>query len=269
MAVFDLDETLVHCVTENVDKADVGITVNLNSTEQVRAGVNIRPYAVECLKELREHYELIVFTASHPNYANTVIDLLDPAREIFSTRLFRDSCIRTDINLFVKDLRVLGCDLKSTVIVDNSIFSFASQINNGVPVIPFYDDKDDRIMPKIKDYLISLKDLDDVRTINMKTFSLKELYDLEISNFLKYYYDDFEEVAETTGKNQRVAFDKSKVHSFAVASEPSSEFGINQRAQAIVDTQLVKFKSSLKEYWNNRRKAKLDNKKKGVNKESH
>ena len=64
--IFDLDETLVHCVTDNIEKADKIITVTLNTNEKIQAGVNIRPYVNECLETLAQHYELIVFTASHP-----------------------------------------------------------------------------------------------------------------------------------------------------------------------------------------------------------
>ena len=41
--VFDLDETLVHCV-EDPESADVRICINFPSGEQIYAGINIRPY---------------------------------------------------------------------------------------------------------------------------------------------------------------------------------------------------------------------------------
>ena len=207
LLVFDLDETLAHCITDNIEKADNLITVTLNTGEKIDAGVNIRPYAIECLKELKRHYDLIVFTASHPYYANTVIDILDPDKTLFSARLFRENCIKTNIGLFIKDLRVLNCNLKSTLNIDNSIFSFAFQLDNGVPIIPFHDDKDDKILPKIRDYLISLEYFEDVRLINAKTFSLTELYELDLSSFLKYDDDDpkpedLEEINGAEKKNE-------------------------------------------------------------------
>jgi CTD small phosphatase-like protein 2 len=121
LLVFDLDETLVHCTTDDISNSDKIITVTMNNGEQVKAGVNIRPYAIECLKELAEYYELIVFTASHPYYANVAIDLLDPNHTIFSKRLFRNGYIQTDIDVFIKDLRIFNYDPKTTVIIDNSI----------------------------------------------------------------------------------------------------------------------------------------------------
>ena len=237
-----MDETLVHCETENIEKCDKIITVTLKDNEHVKAGVNIRPYAVECLKALAEYYELIVYTASHPYYADTVIDLLDPDKTIFSKRLFRDSCIRTDVNIFIKDLRVLDCDLKSTVIVDNAIFSFAFQLDNGIPIIPFYDDKEDKILPKIKDYIITLKDMEDVRIINKKTFSLTELFELNISSFVKYYYDDPKNCEKITSEKVKETKELDN------EEEKINRIVIGKEAQAVVDDQLEKLQQSLPKY---------------------
>lgn len=41
------------------------------------AGVNIRPYAYECLKKANEHYLVVVFTASHQSYADEVLNVLE------------------------------------------------------------------------------------------------------------------------------------------------------------------------------------------------
>ena len=48
-----------------------------------------------------------MFTASHSNYANKVIDFIDPTNEIISHRLFREHCFHTaDGVIFVnRDLR--------------------------------------------------------------------------------------------------------------------------------------------------------------------
>ncbi len=195
-----------------------------------------------------------MFTASHPHYADVVVNILDPKRELFSKRLFRDSCIRTDNGLFIKDLRVLNRDLRSVVIVDNAIFSFAFQLDNGIPIIPFYDDREDRIMPKIAEYLLGLEGLEDVRSVNRQTFSLTELYELNVPRFLKYYYDEektpAEEEAEKAANARTVRRHKSR--SFVKPEGPfeGSEEGIviGEEAQAAVETQLIILRSSLPRY---------------------
>ena len=50
--VFDLDETLVHCIDDIENTPyDLPISVTFPSGETIDAGINIRPYAYECLKQ--------------------------------------------------------------------------------------------------------------------------------------------------------------------------------------------------------------------------
>jgi CTD small phosphatase-like protein 2 len=65
--------------------------VTLPSGDSVVAGVNIRPYARECLREAGKYFEVAVFTASHNCYANAVLDHLDENLNLIHHRLFRDS----------------------------------------------------------------------------------------------------------------------------------------------------------------------------------
>ena len=56
--------------------------------------------------------------------------------------------------------------MKDVVIVDNSVYSFAFQIDNGIPIIPFYNDKADEEMLHLVYYLNCLAGVDDVRDQN-------------------------------------------------------------------------------------------------------
>lgn len=68
---------------------DVKIPIKFPTGEIIEAGINIRPYAYEILRNLAEKFELIVFTASHSCYANVVLDTLDPEKKYIQHRLFR------------------------------------------------------------------------------------------------------------------------------------------------------------------------------------
>ena len=87
----------------------------------------------------------MVFTASHSSYADVVLDILDPNNEIFEMRLYRDSCLKSSDGVYVKDLRIFYPyrKLEDIVIVDNAVYSFGYQLENGIPIIPFYEDKED------------------------------------------------------------------------------------------------------------------------------
>lgn len=55
--IFDLDETLVHCIDDiENNPCDKIINVTFPNGESVKAGINIRPYAIECLTKANENY---------------------------------------------------------------------------------------------------------------------------------------------------------------------------------------------------------------------
>jgi CTD small phosphatase-like protein 2 len=121
---------------------------------------------MECLREAAKLYEVIVFTASEQNYADAVLNHLDPAGDLIHHRLYRQHCIRTN-GVYVKDLRILANRrLEHTVIVDNSALSFAFQVDNGIPIITWLDDVNDKELANLKNYLRMLSTVPDVRVMN-------------------------------------------------------------------------------------------------------
>ena len=106
--VFDLDETLIHCVDDlQKETPDIVLEVRFPNGEVADAGINIRPYAIDCLREVSKCFQVVVFTASHQSYADVVLDYLDPTRELIEYRLYRDSCMLTDEGVYIKDLRII------------------------------------------------------------------------------------------------------------------------------------------------------------------
>ena len=183
--IFDLDETLVHCC-ENIEEANPDITVSVvfPNGEIITAGINIRPYAIECLKEANKDFEVFVFTASHQCYANVVLDQLDPTGELIHQRFFRENCINMN-GVYIKDLRIFGDrKLSQTVIVDNASYSYAYQIDNGIPIISWHDDREDKELLNLSDYLQSLVGVDDIRETNFETFHLRTFYDDYMCEYL-------------------------------------------------------------------------------------
>lgn len=44
--------------------------------------------------------------------------------------------------MHVKDLRVINRNLAEIVLVDNAAYSYAFQLENGIPILPFYEGSD-------------------------------------------------------------------------------------------------------------------------------
>jgi CTD small phosphatase-like protein 2 len=67
-------------------------------------------------------YEVVIFTAAMQDYADWVLDQLDPEKFI-SHRLYRQHATRIG-PVFIKDLSKIGRDLARTLIVDNVAENF-------------------------------------------------------------------------------------------------------------------------------------------------
>jgi CTD small phosphatase-like protein 2 len=52
------------------------------------------------------------------------------------------------------------------VLVDNASYSYAWQVENGIPIIPYYDNKDDKELISLEAYLKAMIGSDDVREFN-------------------------------------------------------------------------------------------------------
>ena len=207
VALFDLDETIVHCIGEinmnNVEsfsmQCDAKIKVQLPGGRKVATiGINIRPHWEEALKKIKDKYHIIAFTASHDSYADSVLNFLDPKNKYFEYRLYRKNCVLCDINemkFYVKDLKIFedAYDLKDVVIIDNSVLSFAYHLDNGIPISPFYDSKTDTELLDIADFLVKYADENDIRD------KLKEVY--KLNQYLEILKDYTSEESEESSDN--------------------------------------------------------------------
>lgn len=127
--------------------------------------------------KLKQTYQIVAFTASDKLYADAILNFLDPRKEIFSSRLYREHCVQTSFGL-VKDLRIIANrELKDLVIIDNSASSFGFNVNNGIPILPFYDNKYDEELKHLTFYLDCLQEqqVNDVRESNDEAFGLVKL----------------------------------------------------------------------------------------------
>ena len=45
--------------------------------------------------------------------------------------------------MYVKDLRIMNRNMSDTILIDNAAYSYAFQVDNGIPIIPYYEGKTD------------------------------------------------------------------------------------------------------------------------------
>lgn len=170
--VLDLDETLVHSTLEPCDDADFTFSVNFN-LEDHKVYVRCRPYLKEFMERVAGLFEIIIFTASQSIYAEQLLNVLDPKRKVFRHRVYRESCVFLEGN-YLKDLSVLGRDLSRVVMIDNSPQAFGFQIDNGIPIESWFDDRSDQELLSLLPFLESLVGVEDVRPFIAKKFNLRE-----------------------------------------------------------------------------------------------
>ena len=184
--ILDLDETLIHSDLDLIYKNHI-ITLYFDSEEEDEKNIPIplilRPGLFDFLNYAKEKFELIIFTASHKNYADKIIDYIEKEKKYFSLRLYREHCIFIKPGLYIKDLRIFkNRDLKNIVLIDNSIFSFAHQLSNGILVTSFYNDDNDFFLYNLKEYLsYCIEDCKDVRIVNKEQFKFEE-YKNDLTN---------------------------------------------------------------------------------------
>lgn len=215
--LLDLDETLIHAdfeeefienksikydtiikFTTKLDKNEIfeeNDKIEEEKTEEDEeiehsVGIFIRNGVNEFLNEVSKHFDVGIFTASVKEYADAVISFLDPENKLIKYRLYRNNCINFNDLFAIKDLRILkGVDLKNVILLDNSMYSFAAQLKNGILINSFYYDKDDTELYNVLGYLLNyILPAEDIREVNEQFFNFQQITNdlINVNNFTEY-----------------------------------------------------------------------------------
>ena len=134
--VLDIDETISHSL-----KLSCGCYFLL------------RPGTKNFLKEVSKFYEIIIFTSSPKKYADRILNKIDIDGDLISHRLYRNHVLYEN-GKSVKNLNLIGRDMKKTIFIDNLRSNAKYNLNNLCPISTWRSDIFDNRLLKMKDKLI-------------------------------------------------------------------------------------------------------------------
>ena len=189
LLILDLDETLAHSdldfsLKDKIQKYDTILHFNSDEEKNIPIPLLIRPWTKEFLDYAVQEFDLVIFTASDKQYANEIIDFIEKDKKYFKMRLYRNHCLFIEPGLYIKDLRIFSDykNIEDIIILDNSLFSFANQLNNGILITSFFSDLNDTFLENVKCYLEYIKIQKDIRLMNKESFRFEEIKEDIIRN---------------------------------------------------------------------------------------
>ena len=133
--VLDLDETITHNTPANY--------------------FLVRPGTINFLTEISKYYEIIIFTSANQNYADNILNRLDPEKKFISYRFYKQHTYIEE-NKIVKNIKYLGRDLKKIIFIDNIKYVAKYSMENIYQIKTWIDDVFDNELERIKIKLIEI-----------------------------------------------------------------------------------------------------------------
>lgn len=178
LLILDLDETLIH----SIDKTNY-VEQPYDFMIDDEFYVMKRPYVEEFIKEMSQHYELAVWTAATRGYAEKIVKELFHKNNI-ELKFFhsRERCVERHYTrtmydyypqrYYIKDLSKIKkhFDLNKVLMVDDLHTSLERNYGNLVKILPFEGQIGDEQLLLLKEYLISIKEEENLRKIEKRNW---------------------------------------------------------------------------------------------------
>lgn len=164
--VVDLEETLMFSSLNVIEEAEYTFNTAFQD-HQYKVYMILRPYVKEFLQSMAKIYELFVYTCAKKEYAEKILDILDPQRKLFRHRLYQDDCACV-LGHYIKDLSLLGRDLAKTVVLDNAPHTYPYHLMNTIPIKSWSGEPEDRELQKLIPYMEKMSAAEDFREVLKK-----------------------------------------------------------------------------------------------------
>lgn len=171
LLILDLDETLLFAT-----EAKLGRTEDFRVIDYF---VYKRPNLDRFVEFAFRHFRVAVWTSSDPDYAQEVIQQIFHPSEQLEFVWARERCtLRFDLEsrryYWIKDLkkvRRLGQPLESVLVIDDSPEKLERSYGNYIRISPFEGDPADCELRKLEAYLVWLKTIPNVRSIDKRNWN--------------------------------------------------------------------------------------------------
>ena len=129
--VLDLDETLVYT------QRDFHYKFQNNKINLPEKRIILRPGLHEFLHDMKLLFELVIFSSGTPDYVDPIIKMIEKEEKFFDYILYRQHITSDENGDNIKNLNLIGRDLKNVIIIDDISKYFKLQKENGICIKPF------------------------------------------------------------------------------------------------------------------------------------
>ena len=124
-----------------------GVLINSIINEDNELAFKKRPGLDIFLKDMSQSYEIIIFSTGSREFVEKTLEVIDSGK-IINYHLHKDYLIKSN-NVFVKDLSLLGRDLRRVISVDCCVESFQLQQENGIFIKKWDGDLNDESLKNL------------------------------------------------------------------------------------------------------------------------
>ena len=129
--ILDLDSTLVY-LSKGL------IRENNNYIE--KKTLILRPGLIEFLHDMKSIYELILFSSGVDSYVDPLVNVIEKNEKFFEYVLYKKHITKDEYGNYVKNIRLLGRDMKKMIVIDDSPQYLKLNKKNSICIKPFYGD---------------------------------------------------------------------------------------------------------------------------------
>lgn len=159
-----------------------------------------------------------------------MVNYLDPEKKLVDHLLSREHCLPIHESIMLKDLQILkDRNAKDIIFVDNQVYCFGLQLENGVPIVSFENNPNDKELVSLSKYITNIARYNDLRICNRLAFNLSQIKNSNIENYLGFYLKDDEDeddddAEDSEGESTSTTVRQAKTKNGGNANfEPSGE----------------------------------------------